>query len=102
MRTTTNNPLRGGQLARSGAHRDAPKRPGQAVRTERRNVTEAPTMTLEEKREIAAILKTMGVVMHGRDKADEGPNTLEDLQNIHAYLPRTSRGDRHLARGGLK
>lgn len=43
-------------------------------------------MTLEEKREIAAILKTMGVVMHGRDKADEGPSTLEDLQNIHAYL----------------
>jgi hypothetical protein len=43
-------------------------------------------MTFEEKKEIAAILKTMGVVMRGHDKADEGPNTLQDLRNIHTYI----------------
>jgi predicted HAD superfamily Cof-like phosphohydrolase len=42
--------------------------------------------TLAEKLEIQAILKTCGVVMEGRDAADEGPDTLLDLQNIHAYL----------------
>jgi predicted HAD superfamily Cof-like phosphohydrolase len=42
--------------------------------------------TLAEKLEIVAILKTCGVVMEGRDPADDRPDTLLDLQNIHAYL----------------
>lgn len=43
-------------------------------------------MTLDELRELRAILKTCGIAHEGSDAADEGPNTLRDLERLHRYV----------------